>query len=98
LALIVIGIVVSPFSSLCLKMFFLAAFIGMVVHPSFVCRAPIVILAFELLVLGVISRGYMVLPFPFTRISPFAVVLTLSFIAALACTFLLVLFGLSGGF
>jgi hypothetical protein len=40
----------------------------------------------------------MVLPFPFTRISPFAVVLTLSFIAALACTFLLVLFGLSGGF
>jgi hypothetical protein len=70
----------------------------MVIHPSFVHQAPIVILAFELLVLGVISRGYMILPFPFARVSPFAVVLTLSFVAALACTFLVVLLGLSGGF
>jgi hypothetical protein len=39
-----------------------------------------------------------ILPFPFTRVSPFAVVLTLSFVSALACTFLLVLLGLSSGF
>ncbi len=74
------------------------AFVGKVTHPSFVRRAPIVILAFELLVLGVVAGGYVILPFPFARVSIFAVVLTLSFVAALACTFLLVLFGHSGGF
>ncbi len=62
------------------------------------CPAPIVILAFELLVIGATSGGYVILPFPFTRVSPFAVVLTLSFVSALACTFLLVLLGLSSGF
>jgi hypothetical protein len=70
----------------------------MVIHPSFVRQAPIVILAFEFLVLGIISRGYVILPFPFARVSPFAVVLTLSFVAALACASLLVLLRLSGGF
>ncbi len=35
----------------------LAAFIGMVIHPSFVCPAPIVILAFELLVIGALPEG-----------------------------------------
>ena len=79
-------------------MFFFMAFVGMMIHPGFVHWAPMVILAFELLVLGVISRGYMILPFPFARVSPFAVVLTVFFVAALACTFLFVLLGRSGDF
>jgi hypothetical protein len=71
----------------------------MVTHPSFVHQAPIVILAFELLVLGVISRGYVILPFPFPRVSLLLLFLLFPLLlAALACTFLLVLFGCSSGF